>query len=391
MDPLRPGMGIVVNATTSDLLENHKIRGGFTLFTDLNNSDFFGEYQFLSRRFDISARFDRKALFFDYGERATGLIFAHKYALNKAMISLSYPITNTSRVSISPFYASTLLSFKGASPLQEHKIHYSGTKFEYVYDNTILNGQNMILGTRVKISYENFQTIRFNKGFREQIASNPNNPQTPKELSFDKISPYARKYIKIHRDLIFAVRVAYGRFGGKNPKSFTVGGMDNWIFNKTEGGSPLEREPLFDNSNLLFVEFVTNLRGYNYNKVSGQNYFLSNLELRFPIIKYLFGKRINSNFLQNLQLVGFYDVGSAWTGISPFNRESALNTRKIGHSETTFEAIVQDFKNRWLAGYGVGIRTVLLGYYLKGDLAWAVEDFIVAPKPKFYLTFGYDF
>ena len=129
----------------------------------------------------------------------------------------------------------------------------------------------------------------------------------------------------------------------------------------------------------------------NYNKIAGENFFLANLEIRFPIIKYLFGKRVNSNFLKNLQLVGFYDVGSAWTGISPFNRENSLNTRTIGNNQSPFTATVNDFKNPWLAGYGAGLRTVLLGYYLKFDVAWAIEDFIVADKPKFYLTFGYDF
>lgn len=388
IDPLR-GWGFLMNLTTSDLLENHKIRGGFFLVTDLKSSDFFAEYQYYGHRLDYKLRFDRKTIFLNNSD------LTQRYTQNKASTTISYPIRNTSRISITPFYTSTLWTSLdlGFIPLRNHRIHYAGARVEYVYDNTILNGQNMIAGTRIKIAYENYQSVVFNKGFKDQIADRIGIKAD--DLSFDKLSVDIRNYTKIHRDLIFAVRIAYGRFGGNAPKNFLLGGMDNWLFNQTDDGggdvNPLATAFNQDNSDLLFTEFVTNLRGFNYNKIAGENFFLANLELRFPIIKYLFGKRVNSNFLKNLQLVGFYDVGSAWTGISPFNRENSINTRNIFQPGAPFTATVNDFKNPWLAGYGAGLRTVLLGYYLKLDVAWGIEDFIVADKPKFYLTFGYDF
>ena len=42
-------------------------------------------------------------------------------------------------------------------------------------------------------------------------------------------------------------------------------------------------------------------------------------------------------------------------------------------------------------GYGGGIRSMVLGFLLRGDLAWGVEDNISATKPVFYLSFGHDF
>ncbi|TAE51318.1 MAG: translocation protein TolB, partial [Cytophagales bacterium] len=179
-----------------------------------------------------------------------------------------------------------------------------------------------------------------------------------------------------------------------NPKQFVLGGMDNWVGNQTDVGradDPLRFDPSLDNSNILFTEFVTNMRGYNYNKMSGENVLLGNFELRLPIFKYIFGNRIRSSFFNNLQLVGFYDIGTAWTGVSPFNRQNSVNTRIIGSGQSVFTALVNDFKNPWLQGYGAGLRTIVFGYYVKFDVGMPVEDFIVGPEPKYYLTIGYDF
>ncbi len=405
IDPLR-GWGAVLKMTTSDLLENHKIRGGYFLVTDLRSSDFFGEYEYLARRFDFGLRYDRKVIAINNDQSD------QRYTLNRVEGTISFPIRNTSRISVSPFYATSLwvpLNFDLADR-DDHRRHYGGVKVEYVYDNTILNGQNMISGTRMKVRYERFITLALNDGVTApstfvtssgQALVSPG-PTTRSGNDFDKITVDIRHYEKIHRDLILATRFSYGRFGGRAPKNFLVGGMDNWLFNRTDGGgvdpSPLATAATasdgattiqIDNSDILFHEFVTNLRGFNYNKIAGDNYLLANIEIRFPIIKYLFGKRINSNFLKNLQLIGFYDVGTAWTGVSPFRRSNNINTRNI--SRQTFDITVNNFKNPFLQGYGAGLRTVLLGYYLKLDVAWGVEDFNVADSPKFYLTFGYDF
>jgi Tol biopolymer transport system component len=425
VDPLR-GFGFLAEFTASDLLENHKIRAGAFIAGDLRSSSYYGEYQYLAKRFDFSARFERDF----YQFIAQNPLYIQYHALNTFEGTISYAIRNTSRVSITPTYtllSSVLFIDPVFSPIvfndRNNYYHYAGLKAEYVYDNTVVNGQNMISGTRLRASYERHFGVATSKNLKDVgVAIN--------NIGFSKISVDIRNYTKIHKDLIFATRIAYGRFGGPAPKSFLLGGMDNWVFNKLDDANgqrearesvagnipvipllsdnpnvnnPASRdflavasnpngEPVFfGNENVVFNEFVTNLRGFDYNKISGQNVFVANLELRFPIIKYLFGKRVNSNFFKNLQVVGFYDIGSAWTGLSPFNKENSQNTRIIGTDNSPFTARVNDFKNPWLVGYGFGARTIILGYYIKMDVAWAVEDFIVADKPRFYFTFGYDF
>ena len=131
------------------------------------------------------------------------------------------------------------------------------------------------------------------------------------------------------------------------------------------------------------------LRGFRQGKLVGTSHLLLNAELRFPLIRYLYRGNITSNFLRNLQVVGFTDVGSAWNGTEgPFSRANSLNTEEVVNGP--FRAFVTNFKNPFLIGYGAGVRTMLLGYYVKADYAWGVENRVTS-QPIFYLTLGYDF
>ncbi|UOQ73904.1 hypothetical protein [Hymenobacter cellulosilyticus] len=61
-----------------------------------------------------------------------------------------------------------------------------------------------------------------------------------------------------------------------------------------------------------------------------------------------------------------------------------------GGNGNGFTATVVNFRNPLLIGYGFGMRTTLLGFYGKADVAWGQEDY-VQKGPKFYFTLGYDF
>ncbi len=383
IDPLI-GFGIQAEVQVNDLLENHKFYGGVLATTDLRSGSYYGEYHYLKDRLDYHARFSRRTVFRTVSDPT--IDYDIKYIMNKVEVGVSYPLNVRSRVRISPFYAGTrsfdLDPFKlalppntpgGPPPPADTKRDYVGGKFEYVYDNTVVSGLNF-LGTRAKASFEHFQNFG------------------DSDLNFSNFRVDVRHYHKLHREIIFAGRLFYARSFGNDPKDFLLGGMRNWLFNDTDNENN-EGDPLFDpvnedNSDILFVEYVTNMRGFDYNKFSGNNALLLNMEVRFPIVKYFNSGPIASNFFRNLQLIGFYDLGSAWTGNSPLADENSLNTELI--EAGNFRARINNFGSAWLASYGTGIRTVLLGYYLKFDVAWPIEDYEVG-SPKFYLTLGYDF
>jgi Tol biopolymer transport system component len=375
VDPIK-GFGYAQEVTLTDLLENHVLRaGGFVSLTNtLKNSELFAEYTNLTHRIDYGARVDRQTLFLD------GAGMLQKYRYNRVAVSASYPISVNSRFTVSPFYALTRLIDLSSFAEPDHTSDYAGLRTEYVFDNTKVNGMNMTVGTRAKVRYEEYAGLRSpGEGFRR--------------LSLD-----IRHYQKIHRDLILATRFALSQSGGSSPKKSTLGGMENWIGGQKE---PIPSNPLlfpnttrneipYDYRDVFFLDFAAPLRGFNQGKLTGSSYMLFNAELRLPLIRYLYRGNITSNFLRNLQLVAFTDIGTAWTGSGPFSKQNNLNTEVVGGGSIPFRAIVTNFKNPFLIGYGAGIRTMIFGYFIKFDYGWGLEDRSVG-KPIPYLTLGYDF
>lgn len=371
IDPIR-GFGFSQNITMNDLLENHIIKAGLFITTTLRNSDLFAEYHNLTNRIDFGVRVDRQTLYFDDP-------LSQKYRYNKVALSASYPISVTTRFTLSPFYALTrrieLLNISEPDRTSD----YAGLRAEFVYDNSKINGMNMMEGTRAKVKFENYAGIR-------------SSGQSFRRLTID-----LRHYQKIHRDLMLAVRMSMSQSGGPAPKQSTLGGMENWITPQREeiASNPLLipnvlQQGRDDYRDVFFLDYVTNMRGYRLGKLTGNSHVLFNAELRLPLVKYLYRGNITSNFLRNLQLVAFSDVGTAWSGKGPFNRQNNLNTEIIGGGNLPFLATVTNFKNPFLIGYGLGARTMLFGYYVKFDYAWGLENNVVN-KAIPYLTLGYDF
>lgn len=367
------GFGIQLKAQLTDLLENHKFYGGITATTDFTSGKLFAEYQYLKSRLDYKARFDRNII------QMSNQVASQKYILNKLKVTASLPFTVSSRISVSPFVANTSYYDLGSGILSsptDHAdmVYYGGVEANYVFDNTIATNLNSYEGLRAKLSFTHYEGLE------------------DKSKSFSNVHLDIRNYQKIYRELVFATRFYYGRFFGPNKQTYLLGGMDNWILSKTvsrEGErDPLQTQEYVDNSNILFLEYVTNLRGFSYNTFNGANAMLFNAELRLPLLRVLYKGPIASNFFRNLQFIGFYDIGSAWTGNSPFATENSINTETI--TSGPFEVRLKNFRNPWLSSYGLGVRTVVLGYYAKFDFAYPIEDYVVQ-KPRFHVTLGYDF
>ncbi len=386
------GFGFLVETQMSDILENHKFNGGFMLNTDFKSGDFFAEYRFLKYTIDLKARYDRTVIFAEGQELFNGLgnitynVYTQKYKMNTYTIGAALPMNVSSRFEINGFMGFTefynlnpdVLSrnFTAQDPVQLESHHkFGGISAAWVFDNTLSHGLNLFEGSRGKVEFETFQFLDDNT------------------RSFSNITVDLRRYQKIHKELIFATRLYYGRSFGNRPKTYMLGGMDNWVLSKKDNvdqiNTPLSFSNYKDNTDLLFSEFV-NLRGFDYNRFSGTNVLALNAELRWPIIKYLTQGAIKSDFLRNLQFIGFYDIGSSWTGLSPFDEDNTVDTRKVQSNGSPFEAIIKTTRNPWLAGYGWGIRTVLMGYYARFDIARPIEDYAEG-NTRYYLTIGYDF
>jgi len=381
VDPLR-GFSTYIETGINDLLENHRLIGGVLASTDFRSGDIFAEYQYLKYWMDFHVRFERQ-VYLPIVVSEENLI--QKYSLNTFEITAAVPLTNTFRLEAAPFVSFTDFrnlqvdaisqNVVGVDMAQNSNRSYGGFKLGAVYDNTLEKGFNLYQGTRALVEYKQFLGLSGNV------------------QGFSKLNLDVRHYQKIHRTLTFASRFFYGRSMGQNKQNYLLGGMQNWLFMQTENqgvNDPLRFDNNRDNTDVVFTEFVTNLRGFDFNEIYGNNAVVFNAELRWPLFRYFSNAPISSNFLRNFQLVGFYDVGSAWSGKPPFNSENSALTKEYRIVDSPFSADLAIFQNPWLAGYGFGFRTVLLGYYLKVDVARPIQDGTIGDR-RFYFTLGLDF
>ncbi|MEQ9468710.1 MAG: translocation protein TolB [Ekhidna sp.] len=375
-DPYRNFM-MLMETEINDVLENYKIKGGALMKTDFRQGDLFAELQYLKYWMDFKLRLDRKTYIL---ENSSGN-FRHKYKLNRFMLTAAVPLTHTFRVQASPFFTETsftnlnYLSVTGQATdlAQNSRERYAGGRFSLIFDNTIERSFNLYQGTRALVEFtSHFHTENSNMNFSN--------------IRFD-----FRHYQKIHREITWASRILYGKQMGPARKDYMLGGMDNWLFADADIQND-ENDPLFisdnqDNSDILFNEFVTNLRGLDYNEAYGSDVLVINTELRIPVFQYLTNGPIKSNFLRNFQILGFADLGSVWTGSPPFKDGRPITQKFEGNP---FSAEIVKFQNPWLGGFGFGVRTVLLGYYIKFDAARPYLDGEINDY-RFYFTLGLDF
>jgi hypothetical protein len=345
----------------------------------------YGEFQYLPHRIDYSFRFDRKVIFWETIVDDASDVEFQKYSFQKIELGASLPISVRTRVTLKPFAGYTQFVDRGLEqpntgipafrPTQTQ--YYAGAKAELVYDNSLTTGMNIIEGTRGKISVIQYEAL--------------NNGQK----SFGQVSLDFRHYQKIYKEIVFAVRGFTGSFFGNSPKKYLLGGMDNWFANRTNYNglqNPLVSNVGTFNENLLFSEFATSLRGFDYATLYGNSVAMANAEFRVPLVRALSTGPITSNFFRNLQFTAFYDIGTSWTGALPFNSRNSVRTRVVpeGNSGSPFRIELNEYLNPWLYSYGFGFRTMMLGYYMKFDLAWPVENYQVR-DPRLHVTLGFDF
>ncbi|RAU82624.1 PD40 domain-containing protein [Pontibacter arcticus] len=371
-DPML-GFGLVAGVNMSDLFENHHIRGSAFLRTDLETSRFAAEYMNLKNRVDLGMQFNRDIILSPDDE--TGAIY--RLSKNEFSPVLVYPLSYSTSLRVKPKFVNTRSTIVNSLATPDSVTNFGGGNVELVYDNSVATGVNMLEGTRFKVGLLSL------KGFEDS------------DLNFNKFYVDFRHYQKLHRQIVLATRISYGAFFGNSPKRFLIGGMDNWLIANEDEESDINDIVIQSPADLFYLQYVTPLRGFNFNARNGDKHLMANAELRIPIVQYLFNGAIPSGFFRNLQLTAFADAGSAYSGSNPFTGRNSFSTRVVGGRTSPtqndpFEVIVTNYRNPFLIGYGFGARTTLLGVYGKLDVAWGEEDY-KRNGPKFYLTLGYDF
>ncbi len=351
----------------TDLLENHRIIGGFRIPLNLNNVEYLFSYANLTKRLDKEVMVVRQATENEYYVGFYTFIVRLRsyqlYYILKYPFSPVFAIRGTANVR---YQKQTFLSTNEFA-LKEPDLneYWGGVKGEVIYDNTKDIGLNLMTGTRFKIFGEYTQVL----GAEDKSMF---------VVGFD-----VRNYQRIHRSFIWANRLAGSTSFGKNRLIYYMGGVDNWLSPKFETGTPID-----NTMNYAYQAVATNLRGFYQNARNGNSFVVYNTELRFPVFRYFYDRPIKSDFLNNFQLVTFGDVGLAWAGEDPYSDENSFYIRYIQDGSLWIKIRMQ--KEPLIGGYGFGARTRVLGYFIRGDVAWGVEDRKVL-EPVFYLSLSLDF
>lgn len=365
---LSPNLGFNISLNgLDDLFEDYRITGGVRMSFDLSNSDYNLTYNDLSGRLDKELDLHRGAFL----GITNGNNLSNFYVLD-ATYKLKWPFSEVARVEGS----FGLLNEKNVTLAQDvpsletppNTSYLPHLELDYIYDATIPAGLNICYGLRAR---------GFIQYYRDLSQLNTN----MYILGLD-----VRYYQKIHRELIWANRLSAATSFGQERVLNYMGGVSGW-YSPTFSSITSAAE----NQNYIFQTLATPMRGFDQNIRNGTNYILYNSEIRFPIFRYLFNRPIKSDFFNNFQLITFADVGTAWTGATPYSTINSINTTVVGAPGNPITVIISTQQYPFVEGFGEGVRTRILGYFLRLDEAWGVNNGIIINKPVTYFSFSLDF
>ncbi len=371
-----PGFNLLFKLGTNDLFEDYKITGGVRLSADFDSNEYLLSFENLKRRLNKQLIFHRqvfKSLYSNLeGEQFYSKLFSHNL-----MFKLRWPFSQVSSFegtlhgrqdNIVPL--STDLKALTEAPYTKY---WAGLNLAYVFDNTRYLGQNLHHGTRIKAFVEAHQQFNGEK------------------YDLYNVGLDARHYVKIHRTLIWANRFAAGASFGRSRLIYYLGSVDNWINLSTKVQQFDQSVPIDYSKNYVYQTLATNMRGFTQNIRNGDRFAVLNTELRWPMIRYFANHPLSNNFLNNFMVVGFADLGTAWNGLHPWSGENAYDNEVIPDPPAPPLTITIDSNREPLvAGYGFGFRSMLLGYWIRLDWAWGIENNIILPR-IFYFSMNLDF
>lgn len=360
---LNPGTNALLQVGITDLLEDYRITGGVRLNWNLINNEY------LLSIANYKGRMDKELVFHRQTVEEESNYSTIRHHTHEMFYILTYPLDQATSLRTTLIYRNDQAVYLSTDyyNLQKKSIvkNWAGIKGEYVFDATREVGLNLYYGTRYKIFGEYYQLI------------------DQKQRNMVVLGMDFRNYQKIHRTFIWANRFAASTSLGNSKLIYYMGGVDNWLF-----PSFMTETPIDYSQNYVYQTLATNMRGFKQNIRNGNSFVVINSELRFPVFRYILNRPLKSEFLNNFQVIGFGDIGTAWTGVSPFGNDNFLYTKIIQDGPMTITVKIK--KEPIVGSYGIGLRSKLLGYFVRADYAWGVEDKKVN-KGLFYLSLSLDF
>ncbi len=377
-------------ASLSDVLEDYRITGGFKPGINFSDNEYFVDFQNRRRRLDWGLNYYRAAnssqQFYTtspdvfYGTK----IFTSRYAVN-----VSYPLDvirsvrlitsfRNDRVVMRPSQYSQGFGIPDRYGLErpDTNLRFVNFRFEYVHDNSLNKTQNIWHGVRWKVYMENIMQLNKSQATADKEGE--------RQFTFNLGGDF-RYYLPIYRNFIWATRAAFDASWGNQKLIYYLGGVDNWItpkFNSENRPDPTQT--------YVYQTLAVQMRGYQQNLANGNNNAVINSELRLPVFATFLNRPINSAFFRNFQIVQFIDLGTALVGtFSGIARPGVRYASSIPNNPVVVN-VKAGGVGPFAGGYGFGVRSTLLGYFMKVDAGWPMNGFF-NNKPVWYFALGFDF
>ena len=346
---LQPGLGGLTMTSMSDLFEDKRLTVGLRLAGSLENSTYAFAYADLTNRWDKTWTFERQGITQTTNNNQS-LVRTHIHLLRHR---LTYPFDEVRSLR---FEGVLRLDRNAPLSIDAYNLKIDsdyntqwGAEVAYVYDDSRARQVNIREGTRYRIWVEYL--------LNGEAQNN----------SFGTFGFDFRHYKPLFRDITFALRAAGNWSLGQQKLLHFLGGVDNVLSLKEPDASPIDPNTLY-----AFQTQSTPIRGFRQNARNGSNMALINAEVRIPVWSTISSRPSDSDLLDHLQCVGFFDVGSAWNGQSPYAESNTFN--QITVTQNPITVTIDNNREPIIWGTGVGIRSYLFGYWVRADWCWGVDD-----------------
>lgn len=390
------GLGGFLKLGIVDLFENHRLHGGLRIpldGSDLAPKEFYLTYENLTKRLDKEVTYYRNSESSDitnYNGQALLDNGSEVLETNYIHLKLKYSLDelNSARVKFAVKNENTITSSTESITLNAKNVvnNWAIIKMEFVHDHTIQKAENVLNGFRANGYFEFQKEIptKDSEVFSENLKLPIWNDGFLMVVGAD-----ARHYLKVYKKITWANRLAYSTSFGTRKVVYYLGGSDGQLFPGFN-----QRNSVDETQNYAFQSLAQNMRGLPQNTRNGNSYIVLNSEFRFPVFSTLSKKAMKSKFMESIQLVTFFDVGSAWQGVTPWDsnnlyKEVRTNSPKIPEQATAIVKL-QIYKDPFVFAFGQGVRASIFGYFFRFDLGWAYDTGELL-KPKMHVSMTYDF
>jgi hypothetical protein len=368
--------GFRLNTSFSDVLEHQKVMLTVAPFVFSNNGtdasltyeykpmrmDFFAEAGYFSRQFRRENNLELDSLIFRYDQvRLNG--------------GVRYPISSFASVegSIGAYY----IDRKDQQLLRQTPLSTSDgilrAGLGFRFDKTLEKEGFTYQGWKGNLFVDSYYSI------------------AQRNMPFTRLQGEVRNYLNFYRNIVLATRLASAFNLPNQQVQYYMGGTNERFFPPIS----FQREDLEGRSNTIdtslhsfhFQQFLMPVRGFRPNARQGTRYVMGSAELRLPLTR-MARSALNSKALYNVELIPFIDVGTVWVDGNPFSDKNPTDTQILTNGPVTVK--LQTLKSPFLVGFGTGLRATIIGYSLRFDLAWGVDDGTLRP-PMLMTSVGKNF